>query len=52
MAIDLEAQIVVLRWHYTNTPVPPKDQVTAIIETSAIRLAPSNTVLLEGDGDR
>jgi hypothetical protein len=44
--------LVVLGWHYTNTPGLRKDQVTVTLNGSAITLAATNAVLRLGNGDR
>ena len=44
--------LVVLGWHYTNTPGLVKDQVTTTLDGDAITLAAANAVLRLGNGDR
>ena len=44
--------MVVLGWHYTNTPGSDKDQVTAILDGVPIGLELANAVLRVGNGDR
>jgi len=46
------SNLVVLGWHYTNTPTSTKDQVAATLDGGPIGLPATNVPLRAGDGDR